>query len=103
MTEKAIIAKIDSLQQIPKANTIQVGIVLGSAVIISKDYEVGTLGVFFPEGLQLSEEFFHPIKPKLFTSMESLFVILIFIEDNSTGSYKIPPPFLLIPLIGNLK
>jgi hypothetical protein len=57
MTHKAFITEISSIQEIPKADTIQVGIVLGTPVIVSKDYQVGHLGVFFPEGLQLSEEY----------------------------------------------
>lgn len=54
---KAIIAKIDSVQEIPNADKIQIAIVLGEAVVVSKDWGVGKVGVFFPTGTQLSHEF----------------------------------------------
>ena len=56
MNNQAIIAKIDRVIEIPGANTIQVGVVLGESVIISKDWEVGKVGVLFPVGVQLSEK-----------------------------------------------
>lgn len=56
---KAIVAKIDSVQEIEGANTIQVAYVLGEPVVVSKDLQVGFVGLFFPVDVQLSEEFCH--------------------------------------------
>lgn len=56
---KAIIAKIDKVEEIVGANTIQIGYVLGERVVLSKDWGVGDIGILFPEGLQLSEDFCH--------------------------------------------
>lgn len=57
MSHKAIVAVVTDVIAIPKADKIQVGVVLGENVIISKDIKPGYVGVLFPEGLQLSEEF----------------------------------------------
>lgn len=54
---KAIIAKVTNTIAIPKADNIHVCVVLGENVITSKDVTVGSLGVLFPEGLQLSQEY----------------------------------------------
>lgn len=54
---EAIVAKIDKVEEIPGANTIQVGYVLGERVIIGKDVTPGTIGIYFPAGLQLSHEY----------------------------------------------
>lgn len=54
---KCIVAKIDRIEEIPGADKICTGYVLGEQVIISKDWSVGDVGLLFPEGLQLSEEF----------------------------------------------
>ncbi len=54
---KAFIAKIDKVQDIPNADRIHIAYVLGESVVVSKDWGVGKVGVFFQEGLQLSEEF----------------------------------------------
>lgn len=59
MTHKAIIAQVASVEEIPGADKIQIGIVLGERVVISKDIPVGYVGVLFPADLQLSEEFCH--------------------------------------------
>lgn len=56
MNNQAIIAKIDRVVEIPGANTIQVAVVLGESVIVSKDWNVGMVGVLFPVGVQLSEK-----------------------------------------------
>lgn len=56
---KAIVAKIDRVEEITGANTIQIGYVLGERVVLSKDWSVGDIGILFPEGLQLSEDFCH--------------------------------------------
>lgn len=56
---KAIVAKVTEVQEIPGAEKIQVAIVLGERVIVSKDVGVGYVGVLFPVGLQLSHEFCH--------------------------------------------
>lgn len=56
---KAIVAKIDKVEEIAGADTIQIGYVLGERVVISKSWQVGMVGILFPEGLQLSEDFCH--------------------------------------------
>ena len=56
MGNQAIIAKIDRVIEIPGANTIHVGVVLGESVIVSKEWGVGKVGVLFPVGVQLSEK-----------------------------------------------
>jgi len=57
MNHKAIIAKVDRIVPIPGADRIQVAYVLGESVVVSKDVDVGFLGVFFPVDLQLSEDY----------------------------------------------
>lgn len=54
---KAVVARIDSVTEIPGADKIQVAYVLGEAVIVGKDWGVGTIGLFFPVDCQLSEAF----------------------------------------------
>lgn len=54
---KAIVTKVDAVEEIPNANTIQIAYVLGERVIVDKDTKVGDVGVFFMPDLQLSEEF----------------------------------------------
>lgn len=54
---KAIVAKVERTEQIPGANTIQIGYVLGERVIINKSTDEGSVGIFFMPDLQLSEEF----------------------------------------------
>ena len=56
MGNQAIVAKIDRVIEIPGADNIQVGIVLGESVIVSKDWGVGRVGILFPVGVQLSEK-----------------------------------------------
>ena len=57
MAHKAIVAKIDRVIPIEGADRIQIAMVLGEQVIVSKELEVGFVGVFFPVDLQLSEEY----------------------------------------------
>jgi hypothetical protein len=57
MSHKAIVAQVASVEEIPGADKIQIGYVLGERVVISKDIPVGYVGVLFPADLQLSEEF----------------------------------------------
>lgn len=57
MAHKAIVAKIDRTVPIEGADRIQIAFVLGEQVIVSKELEVGYIGVFFPVDLQLSEEY----------------------------------------------
>ena len=52
-----IVAKVDSVIEIPNADRIQLGKVLGESVVIAKSIEVGHVGLFFCTGTQLSEEF----------------------------------------------
>jgi hypothetical protein len=54
---QAIIAKIDQVIEIPGADNIHIAKVLGECVIVSKTWQVGMLGVFFPAGTQLSVEY----------------------------------------------
>ncbi len=55
----AIIAKIDRVEPINGADKIQIAYVLGEPVVVSKDWTVGKVGVFFAPDTQLSEEFCH--------------------------------------------
>lgn len=57
MSGEAIIAKIDKLEEIPGANTIQLAFVLGEQVIVGKDKKVGDVGILFPAETQLSEDY----------------------------------------------
>ncbi len=57
MNHQAIIVKIDKVAPIPNADRIQTAYVLGEQVVVSKDWQVGQVGVFFPAELQLSKEF----------------------------------------------
>lgn len=59
MSGEAIVARIDKTEEIPGANTIQVGYVLGERVIIGKDIQPGYVGIYFPSGLQLSNDYCH--------------------------------------------
>lgn len=60
MTNKAIVASISAVEEIPGADNIHVAIVLGERCIVSKEWAVGFVGVLFPAGVQLSEDFcFH--------------------------------------------
>jgi hypothetical protein len=54
---QAIVATVTATHPIPGADKIHVAIVLGERVIVNKDTSEGTLGVFFPVELQLSEEY----------------------------------------------
>lgn len=54
---KAIIAKIDRVTPILNADRIHLATVLGESVIVSKEWEVGKVGVLFVAGTQLSETF----------------------------------------------
>lgn len=56
---KAIVAQIDKVQEIPGADKIQTAFVLGQQVVVSKEWSVGFVGIFFQPDLQLSEEFCH--------------------------------------------
>ena len=57
MNHQAIIAQITQTIAIPNADNIQIGVVLGEQVVISKDWQVGMVGVYFPVEVQLSEDF----------------------------------------------
>ena len=54
---QAIIAKVDKVSPIPGADRIHVATVLGESVVVSKDVDVGYIGVLFPSDLQLSEQY----------------------------------------------
>lgn len=56
----ARIAQIDKVQPIPNADKIQTALVFGFEVIVSKDKQVGDIGVFFEASdTQLSHEYCH--------------------------------------------
>jgi len=57
MTNQAIIAKVTEVIEIPGANNVHVAVVLGEMCVTSKNVQRGDVGVLFPEGLQLSEEY----------------------------------------------
>lgn len=57
MTNKAIIAKVTEVVAIPGADRIQAAKVLGEQVIVSNDVKVGDIGVLFPTGVVLSQEY----------------------------------------------
>lgn len=57
MAHKCIIAKISAVEEIPGADKIHVAIVLGERVVVSKEWGVDHIGVFFPVDVQLSEEY----------------------------------------------
>lgn len=59
MNNQAIIAAVESIIEIPGADKIQIAVVLGEQCVVGKDIGVGYVGVLFPEGLQLSEEYCH--------------------------------------------
>lgn len=54
---KAIIAKIDRVTPINGADRIHLATVLGESVIVSKEWDLGKVGVLFVAGTQLSETF----------------------------------------------
>lgn len=57
MNNQAIIARVTEVIEIPGANTVHVAVVLGEFCVTSKDVIKGSVGILFPEGLQLSEEY----------------------------------------------
>lgn len=54
---KAFIAMIDRVEPIPGADRIHTAYVLGHQVVVTKYWDAGTVGVFFPADCQLSEDF----------------------------------------------
>lgn len=54
---RAFVAKIERTVPIEKADKIHIAFVMGESVIVSKDWNEGTVGLFFPAETQLSEEF----------------------------------------------
>lgn len=54
---KAIVAKIDSVVEITGADRIHTAYVLGEQVVVSKEWGVDKVGLFFPADTQLSEDF----------------------------------------------
>lgn len=53
---KALVCKVH-VREFPGADRLQLGLCNGFQVIVGKEVQDGTLGLFFQEGLQLSEEF----------------------------------------------
>lgn len=54
-----IVAKINSVNAIPKSDFIQCADVLGESVIVPVHFSVGDIGVFFPVGSALSHDMCH--------------------------------------------
>lgn len=59
MAHKAIVAQVTEIIAIPGADKIQIARVLGENVVVSKEVQVGYVGILFPVDVQLSEEFCH--------------------------------------------
>lgn len=57
MSYTPYVAKIDSLSKHPNADRLQLATVRGQTVIVGLEIKEGDLGLFFPEGGQLGEEF----------------------------------------------
>jgi len=57
MSHKIIVARISRTEAIAGADKIQLAYVLGEPVVVSKEHQVGDIGLFFPVDVQLSEEF----------------------------------------------
>lgn len=53
----AIVAKIDSTVALPKMDRVKHGIILGNKIIVSKEYEAGKVGLYFPVECALSPAF----------------------------------------------
>ncbi len=53
---KALVCKVH-VREFPGADRLQLGLCNGFQVIVGKEVQDGTLGLFFQEGLQISEEF----------------------------------------------
>lgn len=56
-TYHAFVAEIKKVQEIPGADRIHTAFVMGEQVVVSKDWGVGMVGLFFPADTQLSEDF----------------------------------------------
>lgn len=54
---QAIVARVTEVIEIPNATNVHVAVVLGEFCVTSKDVVQGSVGILFPEGLQLSEEY----------------------------------------------
>lgn len=54
---RGIVSKIEKLIQIEKADNIQIAVVLGEFTIVSKAAKEGDIGILFPAGTQLSEQY----------------------------------------------
>lgn len=57
MNHQAIVSRVTETVDIPGANTVHTAVVLGEFCICGKDVKKGDIGILFPEGLQLSEEY----------------------------------------------
>jgi hypothetical protein len=57
MNNQAIIARVTEVIEIPNATNVHIAVVLGEHCVTSKDVVQGSVGILFPEGLQLSEEY----------------------------------------------
>lgn len=51
------IVQVKTLNKHPNADKLQLAEFFGSKVVVGLDVKVGDIGVYFPEGIQLSEEF----------------------------------------------
>lgn len=57
MNNQAIVSRVTETVDIPGANNVHTAVVLGEFCICGKDVKKGDIGILFPEGLQLSEEY----------------------------------------------
>ena len=56
---KGIVATIQKTIEIPNADNIQIGVVLGEYTVVSKTAKEGDIGILFPAGTQLSQAYCH--------------------------------------------
>lgn len=59
MSYKAIVCKIVNIQDHPNADSLNIGLASGYQVVVSKDIEEETLGIFFSSDGQLSHKMCH--------------------------------------------
>lgn len=87
MGNQAIIAKIDRVIDIPGADNIQVGVVLGESVIVSKERGVGKVGVLFPVGEGITRQQWETLQQNMASIQEEkkLYDVRVKIFNNCGG------------------
>lgn len=76
----ALIAKIDNIIPIEKADRIQSAIILGNSVIVDKSVQIGDIVVYFPVECQLSESYLS--NNNLYSHAE------LNVDKTKTGKFK---------------